>query len=65
MFTDRLLQEYCRQIREVEEKMESSYRAIEARLTHPEYRRFFSRLIEDEREHQGQIDTLLNLFVAE
>ncbi len=65
MFTDRLLQDYCRQIREVEEKMESVYRDIEARLTHPEYRRFFSRLIQDERAHQAQIDRLLNLFAGE
>ncbi|MHB8907543.1 MAG: ferritin family protein [Syntrophales bacterium] len=65
MFSDRLLQEYCRQIREVEEKMESSYRDIEARLTNPEYRRFFTRLIEDELEHEEQIDTLMNLFTGE
>lgn len=62
MFTDRLFREYCLQIREIEEKMEKEYRDIVAGLTHPEYRRFFSRLLADEREHQTRIDAVINLF---
>jgi len=65
MFTDRLLRGYCLQIREVEEKMAKAYSDIEAALTHPEYRRFFARLLADEIDHQAQIDTVLNLFDKE
>ncbi len=62
MFTDRLLREYCLQIREIEEKMEKAYRDIEAGLTHPEYRRFFARLSAEEQDHRERINEVLNLF---
>jgi hypothetical protein len=32
MFTDRILQDYCRQIREIEEKMEAGYRELAEKL---------------------------------
>lgn len=65
MFTDQLLRDYCLQIREIEERMEMAYREIEAELILPEYRRFFARLLVDEREHQQRIDTILEYFGGE
>jgi rubrerythrin len=65
MFTDRILRDYCRQIREVEEKMEAAYRELVEKLTHPEYKSFFARLVDEERGHQGQIDSIISLFNGE
>lgn len=65
MFTDRILRDYCRQIREVEEKMETGYREILERLTHPEYKSIFARLVDEERGHQGQIDSIISIFKGE
>lgn len=65
MFTDRILRDYCQQIREVEEKMEASYRELAEKLTHPDYKKFFARMMEEERDHERQVDSLLALFETE
>lgn len=65
MFTDPILRDYCRQIREVEEKMEAVYREVEAKLTHPEYKNLFARMVDEERSHQRQIDSIISLFKEE
>jgi rubrerythrin len=62
MFTDRILQDYCRQIREIEEKMEAGYRELAEKLTHPEYVRLFAGLADQERDHQSKVDSLISLF---
>ena len=65
MFTDRILRDYCRQIREVEDKMEAGYRELEEKLTHPEYKNLFARMVDEERSHQRQVDSLISLFTEE
>ena len=62
MFTDRIMQDYCQQIREVEARMEAGYREIADKLTHPEYKNLFGRLVDEERSHQRQVDSLISLF---
>ncbi len=62
MFTNRMFCEYCNQIREVEVKMENYYRKLSEELSHPEYRRLFAQLANEEREHEKRVEAIVVLF---
>jgi len=62
MFTKQDLTSYCKQIIDIERKMEETYQYLHDQITHQEYRSIFAQLIHEERMHQEKVDSVINLF---
>lgn len=64
MFTKDDLSQYCSDLLNMENKMESVYQDLAARLSHVEHKEFFEQLAREEQEHASKVDRLLEILAA-
>jgi len=63
MFTEEDILSYFDQLEKIENKMQKIYQDLYDQLSHPEYRKIFGQLANDEKAHDGMIQYLKDLFV--
>ena len=61
MFSKNDLFSYFDQIQRIEERMQESYIYLHDHVTHPEYKKIFSQLIQEEIGHSNMIERLKDL----
>lgn len=62
MFTKEDFIKYFQQVLDIEKKMEETYRYLTDQITHPEYRKTFRHLADEEQVHQRKIEEIIQLF---
>ena len=63
MFTEDDILSYFDQLQNIEKKMQKIYQDLHDELSHPEYRKIFGQLANDEKAHDGLIQNLKDLFI--
>ena len=65
MLTETDFQALCDDILGMEERMETAYRTLADKLTHPAYKRLFETLAREEQEHANRVHRLRELLAGE
>lgn len=63
MFTENDFLYYFDQLQSIEKKMFETYRNLEAQITHPEYKKIFARLAEEEKGHDKMVQNLRDIIL--
>jgi len=64
MFTEEDIFNYFDQIQSIEKKMYRVYQDLHDQLSHPDYRKIFGQLANDEQVHDAMIQGLKNLLAG-